>query len=145
MMEKRLFEGQTYDYVALPTFIPGTTQGTTFIFRKDWKKGDFCYGDPHSETNIWLQEQNDEFQNDIHFSKALEYIDGMEDGIYKTRLLGVIKALMGKQEDKDKTSRLIGLLCEIGCWKDKKVRNKSLYNSDFTKYAMRCLYEYGVR
>ena len=38
MIEKRLFEGQTYDYVALPTFIPGTTQGTTFIFRKEWKK-----------------------------------------------------------------------------------------------------------
>lgn len=146
-MEKKEFIGKTFDYIAMPTWVAGKNEmigGMTFMFRTNWKDGVWTYGDPMADTNIWMMNQNDEFQNAEHFEKALEYIDDMQDCNYKKYLMEVIKNLMG-QRDKDPAtiSRLLGFMCEIGCWEDSKVRQPRLYNREFYKYARNCMKVYG--
>lgn len=147
-MEKKEFIGKTFDYIALPTWVPGKSGmvgGMTFMFKTDWKHGEWTYGDPMADNNIWMMNQHDEFQNENHFEKALEYIDDMPECNYKKSLMMVIKNLMGQHsKDQEKVSRMIGFMCELGCWEDSKVRQDFLYNKEFYKYARNCMKMYGI-
>ena len=142
-MEKKLFEGKTYNFMTMPTFTAGG-MGTTFMFKTNLKDGSWTYGDPGADTNFWIKDLNEEFQNPENIYKALEYVDEMPDTKLKTFVMEVISSMKGKTGGFE-FSKLIGFMCEIGCWKNKKIRQKQLYDKDFYWYVRNCVNQYGLR
>jgi len=138
-MEKKEFTGQTFEFVAMPTFTAGG-MGTMFMFKN--ADGNYVYGDV-SDCNFWMKEFNDEFQNMEHLCKGLEYVDAMSDSSYKRRIIGVLNDMKGHTGGLD-LSRRIAFFCELGCWEDEKVRRKNLYDKEFYTYAKRCLNAYNL-
>lgn len=139
-MNKKEFVGKTFDYIAIPTFTQGG-MGITFMFRENWKEGNWTYGEIFNAPNFWMKDLNDEFQNPENLCKGLEYVDAMADCNYKKKVMAVITEMMGKAGGEDFCKRL-GFLCELGCWENPTVRQPYLYNKEFYKYVRNCLNEY---
>lgn len=140
-MQKKEFVGKTFDYIAMPTFIPNGGMGTTFMFRENWKEGNWTYAEIFNAPNFWMKDLNDEFQNPENLCKGLEYVDAMEDCNYKKKVMAVITEMMGKAGGEEFCKRL-GFLCELGCWENPSIRQPYLYNKEFYKYVRNCLNEY---
>lgn len=136
-MERKDYNGKTFDYVAIPTFTQGG-MGTMFMFKNT--DGEYCLGDVR-DCNFWMKEFDDGFQNMEHLSKGLEYVDAMPDSVYKQKILDVLESMKGHTGGQ-KFSQQIGFFCELGCWEDEDARQPRLYDSDFFKYVKKCLNEY---
>lgn len=133
------FNGKSFDFMMMTTWTPHGV-GTTFHFKT--KEGEYSVGEPFGDHNFWVKNLNDEFQNDENVYNALTYIDEMEESDDKDKLMSIVESLMGTKEDGMTISRKIGFLCELGVWKNEKVRQTNLYDKEFCKYARKCMNQY---
>lgn len=131
------YKGLSFDYATMPCFTPGG-MGHIVMFRKE--NGEYTIGG-FDDSNFWMKDMGDDFQNIEHLTKGLEYIDQMKNSGYKFTLLEIIDRMKG-QTGGMKFSQMLGFLCELGCWEDEKNRQPYLYDKDFYKYARRCMKEY---
>lgn len=139
---KRDFNGQSFDFMMMTTLTPYGV-GTTFHFKPNFKEGEYLVGEPFGDYNFWVKNLNDEFQNDENVYNALSYIDEMKESGCKDKLMSVVASVMGTKDDGVDISRKIGFLCELGVWKNEKIRQTNLYDKEFCKYARKCMNQYG--
>lgn len=136
------FNGKSFDFMMMTTWtIYGV--GTTFHFKSNFKEGEYVIGEPFGEHNFWVKNLNNEFQNDENVYKGLSYIDEMKESGYKDKLMSIVQSMMGTKEGGMSISRKIGFLCELGVWKNEKIRQPHLYDKEFYKYARKCMNQYG--
>lgn len=132
------YTGKTFDFTAMPTWTIGG-RGTLFMFRNN--NGEYEM-DVKSNCNFWMKDFNNDFQIMENVCNALEYVDEMQDSDCKKKILDVLDSMKGHIGGQ-KLSQQIGFFCELGCWKNKEVRNENLFDEDFEKYAQNCLRMYN--
>ena len=96
---------------------------------------------------IWMMDLNDEFQNIENFCKGVELIDKFATSTIRQKCFEVLMSLELQAPtnlDTVEESKRIAFFCEVGVWKDSKVRNKDLYHKDFKKYLWNCRWNYHL-
>ena len=115
--------------------------------------GDYIYVDttPNKDKKfnvpdggIWMMYQNDSFQNKENFIKGVKYISELA-GPKSMKLCFDILNWMTDNYDSKNTEyycRCLGFFCEVGVWKEPKLRQSSWYHKDFPKYLSNCMNMY---
>ena len=115
--------------------------------------GDYIYVDttPNKDKKfnvpdggIWMMYQNDSFQNKENFIQGVKYISELA-GPKSMKLCFDILNWMTDNYDSKNTEyycRCLGFFCEVGVWKEPKLRQSSWYHKDFPKYLSNCMNMY---
>ena len=96
------------------------------------------------DGGIWMMYQNDPFQNKENFIKGVKFISELA-GPKSMKLCFDILNWMTDNYDSKNTEyycRCLGFFCEVGVWKEPKLRQSSWYHKDFPKYLSNCMNMY---
>ena len=141
-MEKKFnYTGKNITFVAVPTTIPSdgkTLSGHSILVDKTGENRRYNF----PVESIWLQDQGDEFQNIDNFVQGLTYLD-TKPCPQRNKILGILDGMI-KDSNKggEKYSQLLAFVCEIGIWKNPRLRRSDLYSSDFIKYVKNVMWNY---
>ena len=87
---------------------------------------------------------NDPFQNKENFINGVKYISEFA-GPKTMKVCFDILDWMTENYDSKNTEyycRCLGFFCEVGVWKNPKLRQSSWYHKDFPKYLSNCMNMY---
>ena len=112
--------------------------------------GDYIYVDttPNKDKKfnvpddgIWMMYQNDSFQNKENFIQGVKYISEFASPKSMKVCFDILDWMTEHYESKNTMEycRYLGFFCEVGVWKNPKVRQSSQYHKDFPKYLSNCM------
>ena len=112
--------------------------------------GDYIYVDttPNKDKKfnvpdggIWMMYQNDSFQNKENFIQGVKYISELARPKSMKVCFDLLDWMTEHYESKNTMEycRYLGFFCEVGVWKNPKVRQSSQYHKDFPKYLSNCM------
>ena len=115
--------------------------------------GDYIYVDttPNKDKKfnvpdggIWMMYQNDSFQNKENFIKGVKYISELAGPKSMKLCFDILNWMTDNYDSKDTEyyCRCLGFFCEVGVWKEPKLRQSSWYHKDFPKYLSNCMNMY---
>ena len=137
------YKGQNIEFTSTPCVISCegyNLEGNSIIVGK--MNGE-TFTTTTTEDFIWIQEQDDDFQNIWNFVHGIELIDRFATPTVRQKCFDVLMQLkMGNKMDITPKSKLIAFFCEVGVWGNKELRNKDLYHKDFRKYLWNCRWNY---
>lgn len=129
------FENKNVSVSTLHTFVP-TEIGMI--------AGDCVYVDstPNKDKKfnvpmggIWVQDLGD-FQNKDNFIQGIKYVSELANPKARTFCFELLDLMTDNFDKKANEAycRLLSFFCELGVWKNKKIRSEQDYHKDFPKY-----------
>lgn len=93
------------------------------------------------EGGIWMKNLDDPFQNKENFIRGIKYISEFANPTPKKMCLELLDTMTDHYDSKnsDLYCKCLGFFCEVGVWKNPKLRQKSEYHKDFPKYLSNCM------
>lgn len=93
------------------------------------------------DGGIWMLNQNDTFQNKENFIQGVKYISELARPKSMKVCFDLLDWMTEHYESKNTMEycRYLGFFCEVGVWKNPKVRQSSQYHKDFPKYLSNCM------
>ena len=96
------------------------------------------------DGGIWLLDQNDTFQNKENFIKGVKYISEFARPKSMKMCFDILDWMTDNYDSKNTEyyCRCLGFFCEVGVWKEPKLRQSTWYHKDFPKYLSNCINMY---
>lgn len=93
---------------------------------------------------IWMTDLDDDFQNKDNFITGVKYISELARPQAMKDCFDILDWMTDHFDEKTSMDycRYIGFFCEVGVWKNTKIRNNDLYHKDFPKYLANCMVNY---
>lgn len=141
------YKGENIEFTTTPCMIYGCKEGFSLEGNSVivGKMNGETFTTTSTDDFIWIQEQDDDFQNIWNFVHGIELIDRFSTPTVRQKCFDALLQLkMGNKLDNSKKSKLIAFFCEVGVWVNEELRNKKLYHKDFRKYLWNCRWNYNL-